>query len=189
MTRLFLPLITAALAILLVTPFAYGAGPATGAKPQKTDQALFAAGCFWKTQYIFSKVPGVTKTVVGYTGGSKSDPTYKEVCTSGTGHAETALVEFDPTKTSYNKLLEVFFANHDPTTLNRQGPDSGTQYRSAIFYRSPEQKLEATKYIQKLQAEHKFPNAIVTEIKPAGKFYPAEDYHQDYYVKHGKACF
>ncbi len=189
MTRPIQGLMTAVLTALIVAPTAYGAGPATGANTQKTEQALFASGCFWKTQYIFSKVPGVTKTVVGYTGGTKDDPTYKEVCSSGTGHAETALVEYDPKKTSYNKLLEVFFANHDPTTLNRQGPDSGTQYRSAIFYKSPEQKLEATKYKEKLESEHKFAKPIVTEIKPAGKFYPAETYHQDYYVKHGKSCF
>jgi len=185
--RTALAFLTAIFAVLTLTPTAHGAE--TAAKSPKTEQAFFAAGCFWKTQFIFSKTPGVKKTVVGYTGGSKTDPTYKEVCTSGTGHAETALVEFDPAKVSYNKLLEVFFANHDPTTPNRQGPDSGTQYRSAIFYTSPEQKLEATKYKQKLESEHKFSNAIVTEIKPAGKFYSAEDYHQDYYVKHGKSCF
>ena len=184
-----LTLLIATLSLLIVSGRAHAAGPATSTKPAKTERAMFAAGCFWKTQYIFSKTPGVTKTVVGYTGGAKTDPTYKEVCADGTGHAETALVEFDPTKTNFNKLLEVFFSNHNPTTLNRQGPDSGTQYRSAIFYTSPEQQLEATKYKQKLASEHKFSNTIVTEIKPAGKFYPAEDYHQDYYVKHGKACF
>src|SRR5215471_849403 len=99
----------------------------------KVEKAFFAAGCFWKTQYVFSKVPGVTRTRVGYSGGSPASPTYEQVCTDKTGHAEVALVEYDPTKTSYQKLLEVFFANHDPTTLNRQGPDFGKQYRSAIF--------------------------------------------------------
>lgn len=178
--------LSAIVVTLILAPSSHAAGPG---KAEKTEQALFAAGCFWKTQYIFSKTPGVKKTVVGYTGGSKSDPTYKEVCSDSTGHAETALVEFDPTKTSFNKLLEVFFANHDPTTPNQQGPDRGTQYRSAIFYTSPEQKIEATNFKQKLEKEHKFSRAIVTEIKPAGKFYPAEDYHQDYYVKHGKSCF
>lgn len=156
---------------------------------QNLQRAMFAAGCFWKTQYIFSKVPGVVSTRVGYSGGSISHPTYEQVCTDKTGHAETVLVEYDPTKTSYHKLLEVFWAKHDPTTLNRQGPDTGTQYRSVIFYTTPEQKQEAIRYKQELEQAHRFRAPIVTEIKPAGDFYPAEDYHQDYYAKHGAVCF
>src|SRR5215470_6666200 len=128
---------------------------------QKTERALFAAGCFWKTQYVFSKVPGVTRTRVGYSGGSPASPTYEQVCTDKTGHAEVALVEYDPTKTSYQKLLEVFFANHDPTTLNRQGPDFGKQYRSAIFYTTPQQRDQALAYAKQLEASHRFHAPIV----------------------------
>jgi peptide-methionine (S)-S-oxide reductase len=158
-----------------------------GAKP--FQQAFFAAGCFWKVQYIFSKVPGVVRTQVGYSGGYTKNPSYKDVCTDLTNHAETCLVEFDPTKTSYQKLLKVFFENHDPTTMNRQGPDSGTQYRSAIFYTTPKQKEEALQYKESLEKSHRFSGPIVTEIKPASQFYPAEAYHQNYYEKHGAVCF
>src|SRR4030095_7194102 len=155
----------------------------------KTERALFAAGCFWKTQYIFSKVPGVTRTRVGYSGGSFANPSYEQVCADKTGHAEVALVEYDPTKTSYQKLLAVFFANHDPTTVNRQGPDFGKQYRSAIFYTTPQQRDLAVAYKQKLDAAHRFHAPIVTVVEAAGPFYDAEEYHQDYYVKHGAVCF
>jgi len=161
--------------------------PAGGAS--KLDRAMFAAGCFWKTQYVFSKVPGVVKTQVGFTGGTAPNPSYEQVCTNKTGHAETVLVEYDPSKTTYRKLLEAFWMNHDPTTTNRQGPDFGTQYRSVVFYTTPEQKKEATEYKAELEKSHKFNAPIVTAIEPAGQFYQAEEYHQNYYAKHGAVCF
>lgn len=156
---------------------------------QHLEQAMFAGGCFWKTQYVFSKVPGVVRTRVGYSGGTVKNPSYMQVCTHTTGHAETVLVEFDPKKTTYEKLLSVFFTNHDPTTLNRQGPDVGPQYRSVIFYTTPEQKAIATKYKDQLAMSHLFHGPITTVIEPAGPFYDAEEYHQNYYIKHGASCF
>lgn len=173
---------------------AYATSPATpGAgleaqAPAKLERALFSEGCFWKVQSVFSKVPGVVKTTVGYCGGKVANPSYKMVCTDKTGHAETCLVEFDPTKTTYRKLLETFFASHDPTTLNSQGPDFGTQYRSVIFYTSPEQEKEAIQMKEQLSKEHKFGAPIVTEITAAKPFYSAEDYHQNYFEKHGMVC-
>jgi len=161
----------------------------TGVQARPLQQAYFAAGCFWKVQYIFSKVPGVVRTQVGYTGGYTKNPTYADVCTDLTNHAETCFVEFDPQKTSYHKLLEIFFDNHDPTTLNRQGPDSGTQYRSAIFFTTAKQQQEAIQYKESLEKAHRFAGPIVTEIKPISQFYPAETYHQNYYAKHGAVCF
>lgn len=155
----------------------------------KVERALFAEGCFWKVQYIFSKVPGVVQTKVGYSGGSVPNPNYKQVCTDKTGHAETCLVEFDPTKTTYQKLLETFFASHNPTTLNRQGPDIGAQYRSVIFYTTPEQQREAEEMKDQLNKAHKFSSPIVTEIKAAQPFYAAEDYHQNYFAKNGEVCY
>lgn len=155
----------------------------------ENQRALFSAGCFWKVQYVFSKVPGVIKTRVGYCGGSMSNPTYEQVCTDKTGHAETVEVLFDPKRTSYENLLKVFFDKHDPTTANRQGPDIGTQYRSMIFYTTPEQKLAALKYVDELERSKHFYAPISTKIEAAGKFYPAEEYHQDYYKKHGNVCF
>jgi methionine-S-sulfoxide reductase len=152
----------------------------------KLETAYFAAGCFWKTQYKFSKVHGVVRTEVGYSGGTTANPTYEQVCNHTTGHAETCLVEFDPKVTTYRKLLDVFFRMHDPTTVNRQGPDIGTNYRSAIFYTTPEQKEEATAFIKELQARQSA--HIVTEVKSAGPFYAAEDYHQNYFEKHGEVC-
>lgn len=172
--------------------------PASATKPskaagtsnaQKVERAIFGMGCFWKSQHVFSKVPGVLKTRVGYTGGKPANPSYEQVCSHSTGHAEVVEVEFDPKKVTYEKLLEIFFANHDPTTLNRQGPDFGDQYRSAIFYTSPQQLDEAIKYRKQLSDAHKFRSPIVTDIKPAAPFYSAEDYHQDYFKKHGAACF
>ncbi|HEY9730268.1 MAG TPA: peptide-methionine (S)-S-oxide reductase MsrA [Drouetiella sp.] len=154
----------------------------------KLERAMFSEGCFWKVQSVFSKVPGVVKTTVGYCGGKMANPTYKMVCTDKTGHAETCLVEFDPTKTSYHKLLETFFSSHDPTTLNSQGPDFGTQYRSVIFYSTPEQEKEAEQMKQQLTKEHKFASPIVTEIVAAKPFYSAEEYHQNYFEKHGMVC-
>jgi peptide-methionine (S)-S-oxide reductase len=149
---------------------------------------MFASGCFWKTQYVFSKVPGVVRSRAGYSGGTLKNPKYEQVCSNLTGHAETVSVDYDPAKTNYQKLLEVFFSKHDPTTLNRQGPDIGTQYRSVIFYTSPKQKELALAYKEKLEQSHKFGGQIVTQILPAGPFYDADDYHQNYFDKHGMVC-
>lgn len=148
-------------------------------------EAIFAAGCFWGVQSAFDNTPGVVSTEVGYTGGTVADPTYRQVCTGDTGHAEAVKVTYDTDKTSYPKLLDVFFSNHNPTTLNRQGPDIGTQYRSAIFYLNDQQKEAAAAKIRALNAAHKFPAPIVTELVPAAKFYPAEDYRQKYLEKRG----
>jgi peptide methionine sulfoxide reductase msrA/msrB len=156
------------------------------APAEKTETAVFAGGCFWGTEYAFRKIPGVLKTSVGYTGGHTKDPTYEQVCSHGTGHAEAVQVEFDPSKISYEKLLEAFWAMHDPTTLNRQGPDIGDQYRSAVFFNSPEQEQEAKTLKDELQRSGKFKKPIVTEIVPAKKFYTAEDYHQQYFEKTGQ---
>lgn len=166
-----------------------GAGKTAKGQGQKLEKAYFAAGCFWKTQYIFSKVPGVVSTRVGYEGGTTKNPSYEQVCTNTTGHAETAEVDFDPAKVSYEQLLKVFFDHHDPTTMNRQGPDQGIQYRSAIFCTTPEQKQIALRYKDDLQKAHKFQSPIVTVIQDAATFYPAEEYHQNYYTKHGQVCF
>ena len=150
-------------------------------------KATFAAGCFWGVEATFRQLPGVISTRVGYTGGSLADPTYKDVCTDRTGHAEVVEVEYDPAKISYAKLLEVFWENHDPTQLNRQGPDSGTQYRSAIFFHSPEQEAEAAASKEKLGKSGHYAKPIVTQIVPAVMFYEAEDYHQQYLEKRGMA--
>jgi len=150
-------------------------------------KASFAAGCFWGVEATFRALPGVTSTRVGYTGGNLAKPTYKDVCTDRTGHAEAVEVEFDQTKISYEKLLEVFWENHDPTQLNRQGPDWGTQYRSAIFYHSPEQESAAKASKQELEKAHRYGQPIVTQIVPATTFYEAEDYHQQYLEKRGLA--
>jgi peptide-methionine (S)-S-oxide reductase len=155
----------------------------------KLERALFSEGCFWKVQYVFSKLPGVVKTTVGYSGGKVANPSYQMVCTDTTGHAETCLVEYDPTKTTYHKLLETFFSSHNPTTKNSQGPDFGSQYRSIIFYSTPEQQKEALQMKEELTKEHKFNSPIVTEIEPAKPFYSAEDYHQNYFQKTGRVCF
>ena len=165
-----------------------GGNTMTAHGPQ-TERAFFAAGCFWKVQYVFSKVPGVLRTRVGYSGGTTKNPSYQQVCAKGTGHAETVEVDFDPSKVTYDKLLQVFFSNHDPTTLNRQGPDNGTQYRSAIFCTSAAQKQAALHYKEELDKSHKFHAPIVTVIQDAAPFYDAEEYHQDYFVKHGEVCY
>ncbi len=149
------------------------------------DKATFAAGCFWGVEETFRQVPGVIETTVGYLGGHTANPTYKDVCTDETGHAEVVQVTFDPSKVSYEKLLDVFWSAHDPTTLNRQGPDIGTQYRSAIFFHSPEQERQARASKEKMQASGRFRRPIVTEITPASTFYPAEEYHQKYLAKRG----
>jgi len=151
------------------------------------EKATFAAGCFWGVEHTFRQIPGVVSTRVGYTGGKTDNPTYKEVCTNGTGHAEAVEVEFDPTRVKYTDLLKVFWENHDPTQLNRQGPDWGTQYRSAIFYHSAEQAAQAEASKKALEDAHRYSKKIVTQIVPAVMFYPAEDYHQQYLEKRGMA--
>lgn len=153
-----------------------------------TEKATFAAGCFWGVEASFRRVKGVTSTRVGYTGGTTPGPTYEDVCTGKTGHAEAVEVEFDPAAVSYGQLLEVFWNIHDPTTPNRQGPDRGTQYRSAVFYHGEAQRAAATESRDSLQASGRFGGArIVTELVPAGTFYQAEDYHQRYLEKRGRA--
>ena len=147
------------------------------------ERATFAMGCFWGVQVIFKKVAGVIKTTVGYTGGHVESPSYEKVCTGTTGHAEAIEIEYDPKIVSYQKLLETFFDHHDPTTPNRQGPDVGEQYRSVIFYHTPEQQKEALEYKDRLTRVKKYTKPIVTEVVPAQKFYPAEEYHQDYAEK------
>jgi len=148
-------------------------------------KATFAAGCFWGVEATFRQLPGVISTRVGYLGGKTTNPTYKDVCTDATGHAEAVEVDYDPAKLPYSKLLEVFWENHDPTQLNRQGPDWGTQYRSAIFFHSPEQEAEAKASKQALENSGRFRKPIVTQIVPAATFYEAEDYHQQYLEKRG----
>lgn len=150
-----------------------------------TETATFAAGCFWGVESLFRQTEGVISTRVGYSGGHSLQPTYAEVCTDKTGHAEAVEIIFDPGKISYARVLEIFWENHNPTTLNRQGPDVGSQYRSVIFYHSDEQARIARESKQALEKSGKFRQPIVTEIVPARTFYPAEEYHQDYYHKHG----
>jgi len=147
--------------------------------------ATFGAGCFWCTEAQFQQLDGVKKVVSGYTGGTIPNPSYRQVCGGTTGHAEVTNVYYDPRKISFDELLAAFWTSHDPTQLNRQGNDIGTQYRSAIFYHNDEQKTKAAAYIERLNAEHAFNGPIVTEIAPATTFYPAEDYHQDYYNLNG----
>jgi peptide methionine sulfoxide reductase msrA/msrB len=156
------------------------------AKENKTERAIFASGCFWGTEYHFQKAPGVISTTVGYTGGHVDNPTYKQVCTDKTGHAEAVEVIYDPSKTSYEKLAMLFFETHDFTQLNRQGPDVGTQYRSAVFYLDEKQKETAYKLIGMLKQKG---YDVKTEVTPAGKFWPAENYHQDYYKNNGKTPY
>ncbi|AXV38796.1 MAG: peptide-methionine (S)-S-oxide reductase [Methanobacterium sp. BRmetb2] len=150
------------------------------------DKATFAAGCFWGVEDAFRRVKGVVSTRVGYTGGHFENPTYEDVCTGLTGHAEAIEILFDPSMVSYDELLDVFWSIHDPTTLNRQGPDTGSQYRSAIFYHSQEQEKAAVLSKEKLQSSGRYINDIVTEITNASYFYPAEDYHQQYFEKTGR---
>jgi peptide methionine sulfoxide reductase msrA/msrB len=158
------------------------------AKVEKSGlaQAAFGAGCFWGVEAAFREVPGVRETVVGYQGGTLKNPTYEDVCSGRTGHAEVVHVEYDPAEVSYDKLLELFWAEHDPTTLNRQGPDHGTQYRSVIFYYTPAQKTAAEASKAKLEASGHFKRPIVTQIVPAPEFYRAEEYHQRYLEKRGQ---
>lgn len=149
------------------------------------NTAIFAGGCFWCTEAVFENIKGVKRVVSGYTGGFIKNPAYREVCNGTTGHAEGIMIKFDESEVDYETLLELFFATHDPTTLNRQGNDVGTQYRSEIFYTTEEQKMLAEKFIDLLEKEKVFDNRIVTKITAFDIFYEAEDYHQDYY-KHNK---
>jgi peptide-methionine (S)-S-oxide reductase len=151
------------------------------------DKATFGAGCFWGVEAAFRQVKGVKATAVGYAGGALDNPTYKEVCSDRTGHAEVVQVEYDPAEVPYDDLLAVFWDNHDPTTLNRQGPDVGTQYRSVIFFHSPEQEAAARASKEALDASGRFKRPIVTQILPAPAFWMAEDYHQQYLEKRGLA--
>jgi peptide-methionine (S)-S-oxide reductase len=149
--------------------------------------AMFGAGCFWGVEAAFRRLKGVKSTAVGYAGGNLKHPTYHDVCTGSTGHAEVVMVEYDPAVTPYEDLLAVFWENHDPTTLNRQGPDVGTQYRSAIFFESPEQEAAAVASKERLEKSGRFRRPIVTQIEPASDFWRAEDYHQQYLEKRGLA--
>ena len=150
-----------------------------------TETATFAAGCFWGIEVAFARIPGVTETAVGYSNGKTDNPTYQDVCTDETGHAEVVQVKFDPAKVTYDQLLDAFWQMHDPTQVNRQGPDTGTQYRSAIFFHSAGQEAAAKKSKAALDASGKLKRKIATEIAPAGKFYRAEEYHQKYLEKRG----
>jgi peptide-methionine (S)-S-oxide reductase len=149
------------------------------------ETATFGAGCFWGVEATFRQVPGVVSTCVGYMGGTLDNPTYPDVCTDKTGHAEVVQIIYDPSKASYNDLLRVFWQSHDPTTLNRQGPDVGTQYRSVIFYHTPEQEALARASMESLERAGAFNRAIITEIVPASAFWRAEEYHQQYLEKRG----
>jgi peptide-methionine (S)-S-oxide reductase len=151
------------------------------------ERAVFAAGCFWGVESFFRAIPGVKDAIVGYTGGRTENPTYKQVCAGNTGHAEAVEVTFDPAQVDYDTLLDVFFENHDPTTPNRQGPDVGEQYRSAIFVQSPEQEAKSRAKIEALTARKRFRRPIVTQVVPAAPFWRAEEYHQRYFEKQGIA--
>jgi peptide-methionine (S)-S-oxide reductase len=146
--------------------------------------AVFAGGCFWCTEAVFDRLRGVHSVVSGYTGGTTKNPTYEVVCMGNTGHAEAVKIEFDPSVISFRDLLAVFFATHDPTTLNRQGNDVGTQYRSAIFYADEAQRAEAEAFVKELEEAKTFRNPIVTTLEPLAEFYPAESYHQKFYANH-----
>jgi peptide-methionine (S)-S-oxide reductase len=148
-------------------------------------KAMFGAGCFWGVEEEFRKVPGVLATAVGYAGGKTDNPTYEDVCSDETGHAEVVEVEYDPARVSYDQLLDIFWSGHNPTTLNRQGPDVGSQYRSAIFFHTPDQQAAAKASKERLEKSGRFNRPIVTEITPAGRFWRAEDYHQRYFEKRG----
>jgi peptide-methionine (S)-S-oxide reductase len=147
-----------------------------------SDVAVFGGGCFWCTEVVFDELRGVQSVVSGYAGGATENPTYEQVCSGSTGHAEVIKIEFDPRQISFRDLMTVFFATHDPTTLNRQGNDAGTQYRSAIFYANEEQKQQAAALIKELDEAKTFKNPVVTTLEPLAEFYPAEDYHQKFYA-------
>jgi peptide-methionine (S)-S-oxide reductase len=172
-------LLAGVIGIMVGTPRSSGADDGKAA----LAKATFAGGCFWCTEAVYAEIKGVKGVTSGYTNGKVPNPTYKDVCTGLTGHAEAIEIEYDPAVVSLEQLLEVFFATHDPTTLNRQGADAGTQYRSGIYYHDDEQKRIAEQVIAKLDAARAFPAKIVTEVVKAETFYPAEDYHQDYFAK------
>jgi peptide-methionine (S)-S-oxide reductase len=155
----------------------------------KTEQATFGGGCFWCLEAVFERVPGVKDVVSGYAGGNVPNPTYQDVCTGLTGHAEVVQITYDPALVSYDKLLHIFWLTHDPTTLNAQGPDYGTQYRSVIFYHNEEQKLAAQKSYKELVAAKTYRRKIVTKLVPLTVFFPADEYHQDYFRKHPEAGY
>ncbi|GAB3645719.1 hypothetical protein GCM10028791_04310 [Echinicola sediminis] len=169
------------LVVLILVTTAFTTNAEVAENKSKLDTATFAAGCFWCVEAQFLQLQGVSKVVSGYTGGTVRNPSYKQVVTGNTGHAEAVSITYDPDVISYDELLEAFFVSHDPTQLNRQGNDVGTQYRSAIFYHSKEQKDKASYYIKKLNEEKVYPKKIVTEVTPLKDFYVAEDYHQNYY--------
>lgn len=148
-----------------------------------------AGGCFWCMEAVFQQIDGVEKVVSGYTGGTTANPTYEQVCSDRTGHAEAVQVTFDPSSISYREILEIFFSVHDPTTMNRQGADVGTQYRSVIFYQGEEQKATALQLIRELEGAHTWKKPVVTQILPLDKFYPAEDYHRDYFARHPEQAY
>jgi len=158
-----------------------------GSAMAQTEKATFGAGCFWCVEAVFERMPGVKAVAAGYAGGAKANPTYEEVCSGTTGHAEVAQITYDPAVVTYEELLSMFWKSHDPTTLNRQGADVGTQYRSAIFYHSAEQKVSAEK--SKLEARKDFEKPIVTEVVPLERFFEAENYHQDYYRNNPNAPY
>ncbi len=153
----------------------------------ESKTATFGAGCFWGVEETFRQLPGVTETAVGYCGGSQELPSYQDVCTGTTGHAEVVQLSYDPEQITYEELLRVFFANHNPTTVNRQGPDVGTQYRSAIFFHDVDQELAARKAIEDQTAAQNFPAPIVTQVEAAATFWRAEEYHQQYLAKRGQS--
>jgi peptide-methionine (S)-S-oxide reductase len=169
------------IAILIFSAISTNVISQTKVQKMNTMKATFGGGCFWCTEAIFSQLKGVSKVISGYSGGHVSNPSYKEVCNGNTGHAECIQIEYDPTKIAYTELLEIFWMTHDPTTLNRQGADVGTQYRSVIFYHDEEQKQAAISIKEKLNKEKIWDDPIVTEITQFEKFYKAEDYHQNYY--------
>ena len=177
-----LPACLLALGALAMMSIVSSSPSAAGAEPGLA-KATFAGGCFWCTEAVYAEIKGVKSVTSGYIGGQVPNPTYKDVCSGLTGHAEAIEIEYDPQVVSFEKLLEVFFATHDPTTLNRQGADVGTQYRSGVFYHDDEQKRVAEQVIAKLDAAKVFPGKIVTEVTKASTFYPAEGYHQDYFAK------
>jgi len=160
-----------------------------GIEGHELKKATFAAGCFWGVEAAFRDLEGVISTAVGYTGGSTTNPTYEEVCTDRTGHAEAVEVVYDPKVVSFEELLDLFWSIHDPTTMNRQGPDVGSQYRSAIFFHDPEQEVAARAKMERLQSSGLYRREIVTEIVPASEFYRAEEYHQQYFEKHGRRSY
>lgn len=157
--------------------------------PSETERLVLAGGCFWCTEAVFSELRGVVSAVPGYAGGSVANPTYEQVCAGRTGHAEAVDVTFDPRAVSVHDLLVIFFTTHDPTTMNRQGPDTGTQYRSAVFYRSPAQKAAAEEAIREVTEEKLYSRAVVTEVTALTTFYPAEEYHRGYYRRHPEQAY